>query len=211
MLQAKLSVPQLLITSVVLSAFVQAAFALEGRVIGVSDGDTISLLDASRTQHKIRLAGIDAPESGQAFGSRAKQTLSDCAFGKQAQIEGSKSDRYGRTVAKVIVNGTDCNLRQIELGMAWHYKKYESEQTKSDRILYATAQNAAMSQRKGLWIDAKPVAPWEWRNGEGVGTQRGDALIKESSGQCDCSAGGRCTGKRGGEYCLTPSGSKRYF
>ena len=91
-----------------------AAQAVTGRVVGVSDGDTITLLDADKHQHKVRLASIDAPESGQAFGRRSKQTLSDCAFGKQATLTGDKVDRYGRTVSKVMVAGVDCNLRQVD-------------------------------------------------------------------------------------------------
>jgi endonuclease YncB( thermonuclease family) len=88
------------------------------RVIAIADGDTLTVLTLEKAQLKIRLAGIDAPESGQSFGNRSKQTLSDCAFGKQATLEGDKIDRFGRTVAKVVVAGVDCNLRQIELGMA---------------------------------------------------------------------------------------------
>lgn len=200
----------------VAASLASSAIALEGRVVGVSDGDTITLLDAGNKQHKIRLAGIDAPESGQAFGNRAKQALSDCAFGKKATTEGTKIDKYGRTVAKVIVGGVDCNLRQIELGFAWHYKKYENEQTPIDRRSYANAEERAVALKSGLWADlatgvlAKPVPPWEWRNGDAPGTQRGDAAIKESAGQCDCNAGHTCIGKRGGLYCLTTEGTKRY-
>ena len=126
-----------------------------------------TLLDADKHQHKVRLAGIDAPESGQAFGRRSKQTLSDCAFGKQATLIGDKVDRYGRTVAKVMVSGVDCNLRQVMLGLAWHYKAYEREQSAPDRDAYANAERDARKARSGLWADAKPVPPWEWRNGEG--------------------------------------------
>lgn len=82
-----------------------------GRVVGVDDGDTLTVLDALKHQHKIRLAGIDAPEGGQAFGQPSKQTLSDCAFGKQVTVDGDKSDRYGRRVGKVTVGAVDCNLR----------------------------------------------------------------------------------------------------
>ncbi|TAG49826.1 MAG: thermonuclease family protein [Betaproteobacteria bacterium] len=205
------SVSHIKLVALFISALLtSSAIALEGRVVGVSDGDTITLLDASRTQHKIRLAGIDAPESGQAFGNRAKQALSDCVFGQTATTEGSKIDKYGRTVAKVIVGGVDCNLRQIELGFAWHYKKYENEQAPLDRRAYASAEKVARAARAGLWVDPRPTSPWDWRNGDTVGTQRGDALAKETTGQCDCNAGLTCIGKRGGIYCLTSDGTKRY-
>jgi len=134
-----------------------------GQVVGVSDGDTITLLTPDRTQVKVRLAGIDAPEKKQDFGDRSKQSLSDCAYGKQASIEGDKMDRYGRTIGKVIVNGTDCNLRQIQLGMAWHYKQYQREQSPEDRTSYADAENQARSSKIGLWSMSYPVAPWEFR------------------------------------------------
>jgi endonuclease YncB( thermonuclease family) len=183
----------------------QAATGLD-RVIGVSDGDTITVLTASKTQLKIRLAGIDAPESGQAFGNRSKQTLSDCAFGKQASIEGDKVDRYGRTVAKIVVAGVDCNLRQVELGMAWHYKKYAFEQPPADRAAYAAAETAARSAKRGLWADTKAEAPWEWR-----ASHAERAATSENAGGCDCAAGNQCTGKRGAAYCVTDSGRKKYL
>lgn len=95
-----------------------AAETIIGKVEAVADGDTLTVLDALKHQHKIRLSGIDAPAGGQAFSKPSKQALSDCAFGKQAMVDGDKSDRYGRRVGKVAVNGLDCNLRQIELGYA---------------------------------------------------------------------------------------------
>lgn len=137
---------------------------LQGRVVGVSDGDTVTVLDASNTQWKIRLMGIDAPEKKQAFGNRSKQQLSDLVFNEQVEIEYSKKDRYGRTVGKITVEGIDANLEQVKAGMAWHYKKYQGEQSKTDRALYAEAEEAARREKQGLWIDADPEPPWEWRH-----------------------------------------------
>ncbi len=178
-----------------------------GRVVGVADGDTLTVLDALNHQHKIRLSGIDAPEGGQAFGNRSKQALSDCAFGKQVTVDGDKSDRYGRRVGKVTVSGVDCNLRQIEQGMAWHYVKYASERPAAESKAYAAAEVTARTAKHGLWADAHARAPWDWRDGG----QQAQAAAKESSGDCDCSANKTCTGKRGGSYCLTDSGTKRYI
>lgn len=187
-----------------------AQAGLVGRVVGVSDGDTLTVLDDAKRQHKMRLSGIDAPESGQAFGNRSKQSLSDCAFGKHATVIGDKTDRYGRTVARVMVGAVDCNLRQIELGMAWHYKKYENEQPPAERSAYAAAELTARAQKRGLWSDLNPMPPWDWRNGDGPGTQKGEQQRAHDAGDCDCDTGKLCTGKRGGQYCLTRAGARRY-
>ena len=98
------------------------AETLTGRVVRVTDGDTIVVLDMDKVQHKIRLQGIDAPERGQAFGTKSKENLSDLVAGKSVVVDYSKYDRYGRVLGKVIVNGKDVNLEQVEADMAWHYK-----------------------------------------------------------------------------------------
>ena len=121
------------------------ADVLIGQVVGVSDGDTITLLDANKTQHKIRLAGIDAPEKAQDYGERSKQNLSKLVFGKKVEIPDGIKDRYGLTVSRVLVNGKDAGLEQIKGGFAWHYKKYQKDQQPSDRDLYAQAQEKSQS------------------------------------------------------------------
>jgi len=97
------------------------------------------------------------------YGQRSKQYLSDLVFGKTVILEGDKIDRYGRTVAKILLNGRDVNLAQIAAGMAWHYKKYEREQSSNDRMLYGAEELNARAARRGLWEDPQPVAPWDWR------------------------------------------------
>lgn len=139
------------------------AGVLAGQVVGVTDGDTITVLDDQRTQHKIRLACIDAPEKAQAFGHRSKEHLSSLVFGKQVTVETEKLDRYRRTVGKVIIDGRDVNLAMVVAGLAWHFKKYESEQSPADRLLYADAEREARLMRRGLWIEPETLAPWEWR------------------------------------------------
>ena len=139
------------------------ASTLQGKVVHVADGDTITVLDANNTQHKIRLQGIDAPEKAQAFGQRSKQSLHQLVHSKQVSVEFQKKDKYGRTVGKVIFNGLDVCLEQIKLGMAWHYKQYESEQTKEDREIYAQAELSARANAIGLWKDKQPIPPWEYR------------------------------------------------
>ena len=115
-------------------------------------------------QHKIRLGGIDAPEKAQPYGQKSKQSLSDIVFSKTVMVETGKTDRYGREVGKVLVDGVDANLEQIKLGLAWHYKAYQREQSPEDRLAYAAAEKDAAAAHIGLWQDAVPVAPWEWRH-----------------------------------------------
>ncbi len=144
------------------STFSNAA-TLVGQVVGVTDGDTITLLDASQVQYKIRLSGIDAPEKKQAFGNASKKSLSDLVYGKVVSVNWDKQDRYGRTVGKVLVNGTDANLAQIKNGYAWFYKKYQNELVLQDRLYYLHAQEAAELGRLGLWSDEQPTPPWDFR------------------------------------------------
>ena len=177
------------------------AETLTGRVVGIADGDTITVLDANRQQHKIRLSGIDAPEKAQPFGDRSKENLATLVFDKQVVVESNKQDRYGRTVGKVLVNGADANLAQVKAGMAWWYREYANEQSDVDRRLYEQAEQQAQTQRIGLWSDKNPVPPWDFRHAKaGVNVDQ----------QCPCSVTARCTGPKGGRYCLTESGSKKY-
>lgn len=187
-----------------LSLNVDAAI-LSGKVIGVSDGDTIDVLDRLKVTHRIRLAGVDAPEKAQPFGRRSKEHLSDSVFGKQVEVQGGKIDKYGRTVGKILVNGLDANLEQIRAGLAWHYKAYASEQSAEDRIRYSTAEENARSQRVGLWSENQQMPPWEWRHGG----KDAPTPMSIASG-CPCYGESRCTGSKGGQYCMTPNGKKRY-
>jgi endonuclease YncB( thermonuclease family) len=134
-------------------------------VVGISDGDTITVSDETKTQHKIRFAGIDAPEKDQAFGERSKQSLSALVFQKRVDAQCHKKDRYGREVCAVFVSLRDVGLEQIRQGMAWHYKEYQHEQTTQDRLVYRDEEESAKARWMGLWKDANPVPPWEWRKG----------------------------------------------
>lgn len=136
---------------------------LTGRVVGIADGDTLTLLDTSNIKHKIRLAGIDSPEKGQSFGQACKMSLSDLAYDRVAEVLSNKLDRYGRVIGKVLVNGQDVNLEQVRRGCGWHYKKYQNEQVLDDRLSYKAAEESARASRVGLWADIAPTPPWEWR------------------------------------------------
>jgi len=149
--------------ALLLFSFGLNAGTIQGKVVSVADGDTITVLDATNTQHKIRLQGIDAPEKAQPFGQKSKQSLSQMVQSKQVTVEYQKKDKYGRTLGKVLHNGTDVCLEQIKLGMAWHYKQYASDQPKEDRALYDQTEQDARAKKAGLWIDKAPTPPWEFR------------------------------------------------
>ncbi len=146
---------------------------LEGRVVGVADGDTLTVLDAGNRQTRVRLLGIDAPESRQAFGEVSKRNLSDLVFNKHVVIEYEKTDRHGRTLGKVVVGDRDVNLLQVKGGLAWHYKYYQDEQSSTDRRLYAEAETEARAARRGLWADSNPTPPWDFRRGKRISAEEG--------------------------------------
>lgn len=130
-----------------------------GRVIGISDGDTLTVL-VDQQPLKVRLADIDAPEKKQAFGTRAKQTLSDLIYDKTVTLTVLDTDRYGRSVAQVDIDGQNTNQQMVSAGMAWCYRKYLRDQ--GCIALETTAREA----RSGLWTDPHPVPPWEWRKAQ---------------------------------------------
>lgn len=137
---------------------------LHGRVVRIADGDTVTVLTGSKQQVRIRLAEIDAPESGQAFGNRSKQSLTRMCGNKTARVQVQDIDRYGRVVGRVHCGPYDTSAEQVSAGMAWVYDSYVR-----DKSLYQL-QDAARKARVGLWGDPSPIKPWEWRRGE-----RGDA------------------------------------
>ncbi len=139
---------------------------LQGRVVKVADGDTITVIDGQRVLHVIRLAGIDAPEKSQPYGQKSKAHLSQVVFGQTVTVTFDKRDRYGRIVGQVRVRGEDANLRQLQAGWAWHYKQYQSEQTPDERIVYDDTERSAREKRLGLWQgqgSASPEPPWDFR------------------------------------------------
>ena len=132
-------------------------------IVNVADGDTLTVLGPDQHTYKLRLQGIDAPEKKQAFGQVCKDTLKRSINNQMANVEVYKQDRYGRLVAKVIVNGKDLALEQIKTGCGWHYLAYEKEQPARDRKAYAQAEAKARANELGLWQDSKPIPPWDFR------------------------------------------------
>ena len=154
---------RLFLLSLLLIAGSASADILTGRVVKVTDGDTITVLDASKTQHTIRLAGIDAPERKQPYGEASRKHLASLIAGQAVTVNWKKLDKYRRIVGVITFNGQDVNLEQIRNGYAWHYKAYEREQSPADRQAYADAEREARAKRWGLWQDKNPMPPWEWR------------------------------------------------
>lgn len=130
-----------------------------GKAVGVTDGDTIKLLDDDKGNYTFRLEGIDAPESHQAFGTQAKKALSDKVFGKVVRVEWKEQDKYGRTLGHVYFGNRNINLELVDEGMAWHYKKYSSDQQ------LAAAEQHARDRKIGLWSATNRIPPWEFRKG----------------------------------------------
>jgi micrococcal nuclease len=152
-----LTIPIILIAAgLVFAAPPKVIEEFTGKVIGVTDGDTIKVL-VNKESITIRLEGIDAPESKQSFGNKSKQALSDIVFGKEVTIRKTGDDRYGRTLGVVMVGDLDANSKMIEDGWAWHFKKYNDE----ERL--AKLETEAREAMRGLWADDNPLAPWEYR------------------------------------------------
>jgi endonuclease YncB( thermonuclease family) len=124
--------------------------SFEAKVVKIADGDTITVL-LEKTQHRIRLEGIDAPEKGQAYGTKARQALADKVFGKTIRVEWKKRDRYGRIIGRVYLDKQDISLEMVKDGWAWHYKRYSKEAALAD------AENEARKAARGLWADKNPL------------------------------------------------------
>ncbi len=127
------------------------------RVVGVHDGDTVTCLDESNQQQKVRLAEIDAPEIGQDYGKVSREVLAEMVFGKTVEVTEDGKDRYGRWIGHLSSNGVDVNRQMVATGNAWHYVDYSRDTS------LAALQSQAQSQRLGLWAQPSPVAPWDFR------------------------------------------------
>jgi len=140
------------------------------KVQRVVDGDTIYVVDNSGKRFKVRLTGIDAPEKNQPHGLASTYHLRGLLLNNFVLLESKPKkgkpysvDRYKRVLAKVILDGRDINLSQVLSGYAWHFKRYQNQQSRSDRELYSQAELRAKENNLGLWGEKKPIAPWKWR------------------------------------------------
>ena len=162
------------LVALLLAITAASAAELTGRVVGITDGDIITVVDAGKKQHAIRLSGIDAPELKQPFGAQSRKNLSDMINNRRVTIAWDKRDRKKRIIGKVFFRPelcatpacleTDANYQQIAAGMAWHDKQTEGEQSPEYQKRYAAAEKQARAAKRGLWEDPVPVPPWEWRS-----------------------------------------------
>jgi len=168
----------------------------QGKCIGVHDGDTITVL-VNGKQIKVRLEGIDAPELGQDFSQRSKEFLAGLVFGKDVVIKEYKIDRYGRSVSRVYVGYRDVSSEMVSSGLAWHFKKYSSDNN------LAQLEDSARGSRIGLWSMAAPKAPWIYRADP-------DDMPSTLSPVKSAPDKVIYTGPRGGKYYINSKGKKVY-
>lgn len=169
-----------------------------GKVVGISDGDTITVMHENRGI-KIRLAEIDCPESGQPFGKAAKRLTSDLCFGKGVTVQVETTDRYGRTVGHVkLPDGYDLSEELLSAGLAWHYKKY------SDRLDLGKMELDARAAALGIWSLKDPVAPWDWRHGTDQPKKMGAESTK-LNGSFHGNANSKVFHKHGCKYFIKPA------
>ncbi len=146
-------------TSIVL--FSISAHAEPCKVVSVADGDTLTVRCGGRPQEKIRIADIDAPERGQAYGNRSRESLAELCAGKEAKIERQGTDQYKRTIARVYCKINhfyqDASSEQLIKGMAWVYQDHSND------AALLSVEAHARANKIGLWADKEPVPPWEWR------------------------------------------------
>lgn len=133
------------------------AETITGKVISVTDGDTIKILDEKNKVYKIRLIDIDAPEKKQAFGNKSKENLAKYIAGQIVRVEYDKLDRYKRILGTVYLKDKNINKQQITDGYAWQYKKYSKNNE------YKNQERISRNNKKGLWSDENPLEPWEYR------------------------------------------------
>lgn len=134
--------------------------------VRVIDGDTVEVTPLSGQSERVRLLGIDAPESAQEYGTESTTALSQCVSNAIVTIEWTERDTYDRLLGKVIANNVDCNINQLQKGAAWHYKEYQSSQTPYDRIEYSNAEIVARLNGRGLWANRYPIKPSDYRSGK---------------------------------------------
>ena len=151
----------LFLLSLLLLSLTLFSAEIKGKVVAVTDGDTITVLDdMDKGRFRIRLDKIDAPEKKQAFGNKAKQYLSTLIYGKQVKIRFKKIDNYGRILGIVYLDGKEINLQMVQDGLAWHYRHYDNTES------YITAEQIARANKKGLWIEKDPINPYIFRKNQ---------------------------------------------
>lgn len=160
--------------AMLLAASGAAAQSYVGRVVGVAEGDSLTVIDAQRRHHRIGVAWIDAPGMAQPFGAQSRASLAALVNNREVEVQGSRPDGRGRETAKILAADPNCNapacpkihdvgLMQVTAGMAWWDRRSANEQAESERENYEIAEFNAKLRRLGLWNAKNPVPPWEWR------------------------------------------------
>ncbi len=210
------------VTTVIPSATIDDKVSLiEGKVTLVYDGDTISVETKDRKIYSIWLKGVDAPESKQNYGKKSRKMLAEMIEGKDVKVVIHKKGLYDRYIGIVYLDGQDVGLKQIENGMAWHFKQYDYEQTTEERKRYTQAQQKALSEKLGLWEDKNPTSPWDFRNGTKTKeTDKKDLTLESATNNPNNSSTTPSSnntpdrtyirGPRGGCYYVSESGRKVY-
>ena len=169
-----------------------AAADLRGKVVGITDGDTVRLLVGARSEYKIRLGEIDAPENGQPFGRASKRMLSDLVFGKTVTARVTDIDRYGRSVAVLTSGRININSEMVRRGGAWAYRRYLSDQR---YLLWETEARQALRGLWGLQPD-QVTAPWDWR------------AARRGRGRADNVPWAQSSSSRANAYSLAPAAAR---
>jgi endonuclease YncB( thermonuclease family) len=164
-----------IVSVILLAAIPCLAETFSGRLVKVTDGDTVQVLHNGKAE-KIRLVGIDCPEKSQPFGQSAKRLVLNLAAQKTVTILVAGKDRYGRTLGTVILPDVRyLNEELIRAGLAWHYKRYSKDET------LAALENEARSAKRGLWGEPNPIAPWSWRRGKRKAAMPQEPLVRSPS------------------------------
>lgn len=181
-------------------------FALDGKVVGVSDGDTVTVLSIDKQQIKVRLYGVDCPEKAQDYGQKAKQFTSDLVFGKIVDLEKVDQDRYGRTVGIVKAGGKVLNEELLKNGFAWQYSQYCKRPECSQWKQY---EEQARSSKAGLWAGKDPIAPWSFRHGDKAGQKESQTQVSSSTSASSSAGNGQFHGNINSHIFHAP-GCKNY-
>jgi endonuclease YncB( thermonuclease family) len=190
----------------------------------VYDGDTISVTTPDGKIYSIWLKSIDAPESKQNYSKKSRKILADFIEGKDVKVIIYKKDLYDRYIGTVYFNGQDVGLKQIEAGMAWHFKQFAFEQNAEERRMYAQAEQKARADKIGLWEDSKPIAPWDYRSGKKTSDDENESTPTPGSSSTTTTTDNPSNttnqnnksnrtyilGPRGGCYYVSESGRKVY-
>jgi endonuclease YncB( thermonuclease family) len=183
MKQYRLQDSFLLCAFILIAATPGLATTITGKVVRVTNGAALTVLDAANKQHEVRLTAIDAPADGQAFGQASQRSLSDLVFGRIVSVRYTSTNRYGQVVGLVTCGGKDINLAQLKAGLAWFYRTHSQDIGPTRRELYDRTEREARAAKRGLWIDPNPQTPWEFNYPDAAGAKSGKLMSAQRGGK----------------------------